>query len=577
MGKETELIKQKLPIAEFIRSYLQLSPAGKNFKALCPFHSEKTPSFIVSPERNTWHCFGCGEGGDIFSFVMRYENIEFPEALRFLAERAGVPLRTLSPTQQREFGILYDMHADATKFFTEHLKKNPAATEYLQKRGLKKETIEEFSIGFAPGGDSLVVHLLKNGYDINDVARAGLAFKNNHGLFRDRFENRIIFPLFNSTGKIVAFTGRILGGETDATPKYVNSPETPIFTKSKILYGFSHAKRAIAETHTAFLVEGQMDFLMAWQSGIPNAIAVSGTALTKEHLEKLRRFADTVIVSFDNDSAGFKALERAIELFGSFDFFVKAISLGEYKDPADACEKDPQFLKNALTKASPAFEMLLDHYFPEDFPRDVPLTKRIVRHLLEKVARIESPLERERWVREMVKKTGISEQRINEELEMVAEELSKKKNGDKNAEISEKKEKEEISRTRIISERLLLLAFTDPDFSSILKSSYKEIIPKEYISILDGTVPENDRIALLRMKASYEFSGIPKEKMREEFDELVRQLSLETLKKKRDDLRRDIQKAEYIKDERKVTESIKEFHEISRKINELQKNVKKTN
>lgn len=577
MGKETELVKQKLPIVEFIRSYLQLSPAGKNFKALCPFHPEKTPSFIVSPERDTWHCFGCGEGGDIFSFIMRYENIEFPEALRFLAERAGVPLRTLSPTQQREFGVLYDMHADAAKFFAGHLEKNASATEYLRKRGLKKETIEEFSIGFAPGGDALVVHLLKRGYDINDVARAGLAFKNNHGLFRDRFENRIIFPLFNSMGKIVAFTGRILGQETDVTPKYVNSPETSIFTKSKVLYGFSHAKRAIAETHTAFLVEGQMDFLMAWQSGIANAIAVSGTALTKEHLEKLRRFADTVIVSFDNDSAGFKALERAIELFGSFDFFVKAISLGEYKDPADACEKDPEFLKNAVAKASPAFGMLLDRYFPEDSPQDVPLVKRIVRHLLGKVARIGSPLERERWVREISKKTGISEPRINEELEMVVEELSKKKSGEENADNAGRPAKEEVSRTRIISERLLLLAFTDPDFSSILKSSHREIFPKEYASILDETAPENDRTALLKMKASYEFSAIPKEKAKEEFDELLRQLSLESLKKKQDNLKRDIRKAENAKDEKKIAESVKAFHETSKEINELQKNVKKTN
>lgn len=574
MGKDTELIKQKLPVAEFLRSYLQLSPAGKNLKALCPFHQEKTPSFIVSPERQTWHCFGCGEGGDIFKFVMQYENLEFPEALRFLAERAGVPINTLSPTQQREFGILYDIHSDATEFFKKSLEKNADAYAYLEKRGLKKETIEEFSIGFAPGGDSLILYLLGKGFDINDIARAGVAFKNNRGLYRDRFEGRIIFPISNAVGKIVAFTGRIFGPESDTTPKYINSPETPIFTKSKILYGFSHSKRIIAETHTAFLVEGQMDFLMAWQSGIKNTIAVSGTALTRDHLEKLRRFADTIIVSFDNDSAGFKALERGIELFGSFDFFMKAISLGEYKDPAEACEKDTEFLARAITQASPAFGKLLEHYFPDTSSHDVPLVKRIVKHLLEKVARIKSPLEKERWIREIAKKSNVRESTLHDELAIVEESLQK--SNKETVEVPQKTApKEEKSRMRIISERLLLLSFTDADFSDILRTSYIEVFPKPYLDILEGKVPENEEIALLKMRASHEFSNIEKKTLKSEFDELTRQLSLEHLKKKLETLRKELQRAEVSKEEELIAEKVRAFHEVSKKINELQKNAKK--
>lgn len=571
MGKETELIKQKIGVADLLRSYITLFPAGKNFKALCPFHQEKTPSFIVSPDRQTWHCFGCGEGGDIFKFIMRYENLEFPEALRFLAEKAGIPIQTLSPTQQREFGVLYDMHADAAKFFNDALKKHIPAQEYLKKRKLSESTIEEFSIGFAPGGDSLSVYLMNKGFDIQDIARAGLAYKTNRGLYRDRFEQRIVFPIFNAVGKIVAFTGRIIGPESDTSPKYMNSPETQIFNKSKILYGFSHAKRAIVETHTAFLVEGQMDFLMAWQSGVKNAIAVSGTALTKDHLEKLRRIADTVVVSFDNDTAGFRALERGIEIFGSFDFHVKAMRLGKYKDPAEACENDPEFLKGAIETAEPAFQFLLERYFTEKNTNDVSLSKRIVRHLLEMVMRIKSPLEKERWIKEMAKKADIRESTLNEELLELEEQKNKK--GEKEEETPEPKKKEEVSRTRTISERLLLLAFTDPEFSSILKTSHGDIFSGEYLKTLEsGEAGGDEKTELLKMKATHEFSEIPKSDLAKEFKELIRQLMLEHLRIALERTRKELKKA--AGNEELLKKTADEFHAISKKINELQKNAK---
>lgn len=572
MGKETELIKQKIDVVDFLRSYLTLFPAGKSFKALCPFHAEKTPSFIVSPERQTWHCFGCGEGGDIFKFIMRYENLEFPEALRFLAEKAGIPIRTISPTQQREFGVLYDMHADAAKFFSDALKKHIPSQEYLAKRKLSKDTIEEFSIGFAPGDDSLVLHLMDKGFDIQDISRAGLAYKNNRGLYRDRFEQRIVFPIFNAVGKIVAFTGRIIGPESETSPKYMNSPETPIFNKSKILYGFSHSKRAIIETRTAFLVEGQMDFLMAWQSGVKNTIAVSGTALTKDHLEKLRRIADAMVVSFDNDSAGFRALERSIETFGSFDFHVKAVHLGKYKDPAEACEEDPEFLKGAIRNAEPALKILLERYFTEKNSADIVLVKRIVRHLLETISRIKSPLEKERWIKEMAKKTDIREETLQKELFEIEARGEKKETTE---EKDPPKKKEEASRMRTICERLVLLGFTDPEFSSILKTSHSDTFPEEFLKTIEAGEkdPEDERVALLKMKATYEFSGIPKDDLFREFNELIRQFTLEYLRDALEKKRKELKKA--ADDEVMMKKTADEFHSISKKINELQKNEKK--
>lgn len=199
MARETDLIKEKLDLVDFLRSYLKLTPAGKNFKALCPFHGEKTPSFVVSPERKIWHCFGaCGEGGDIIKFAMKYENLEFPEALRFLAEKAGLKISTLNPALEKQFGILYKIHESAKDFYAGELSRNKEALEYLKGRGLRSGTIEEFKLGFASGGEALTLRLIKEGFDVLDIAKAGLAHKNTEGLYRDRFRGRIIFPIANS-------------------------------------------------------------------------------------------------------------------------------------------------------------------------------------------------------------------------------------------------------------------------------------------------------------------------------------------------------------------------------------------
>ncbi|MDP2705614.1 MAG: DNA primase, partial [bacterium] len=356
MTNEVELIKQKLNLAEFIRDYVTLHPAGRNFKALCPFHQEKTPSFIVSPEKQLWRCFGsCGEGGDIIKFLMRYENIDFVEALKILAEKAGIELQNSHSPQQREVNVLYDLHEKARDFFRESLSRRSDVSDYLVKdRGLLPATIEEFSLGFAPGGDYLMTHLVKAGYDINDIVKAGLASKNTRGLYRDRFDNRVIFPIFNHFGRPVAFTGRILPAVAESfhgdfiPPKYLNSPESLIFNKSKILYGFHKSKNEIARSQQIFLVEGQMDFLMSWQAGIKTAAAVSGSALSEHHLQAIRRLADTIFLNFDKDDAGVKALERSLELLGGFDFNIKVVDLGNFKDPAEAVKADSGFLSRAF-------------------------------------------------------------------------------------------------------------------------------------------------------------------------------------------------------------------------------------
>ena len=427
-------IKDRLDIVEFIRSYVQLLPAGKNFRACCPFHKEKTPSFMVSPDRQTWHCFGaCAEGGDIFKFVMKHDNLEFYEALNFLAEKAGVELRKFSPADQRQFGVLYDINDSAKKFFQKQLEFSEEAQDYLISRGLKKvypvgnslpfgETIEEFEIGFAPQGfDNLTVHLINSGHSVADIERAGLNFKSERGGYIDRFRGRIMFPIYNHFGKTIGFSARILPQyDNGETGKYINSPETAIFNKSKVLYGFHKSKNFIKEKKEAVLVEGQMDFLMAWQDGMKNVAATSGTALTPDHLAVLRRLTDKVIFCFDNDEAGLKAAERSIDLAQNRDFSVRLLILEDYKDPADAVKHKPGILEKLAQKAKPAMEFYFDRYLQSADKRgNISDFKNNIRIVLAKIKNLASPIERQHWLHELALKTRVKEETLSEEMEQI--------------------------------------------------------------------------------------------------------------------------------------------------------------
>jgi len=567
MSREADLIKEKLNVTDFLRSYLKLIPAGKNFKALCPFHQEKTPSFIVSPDRQTWHCFGCGEGGDIIKFVMRYENFEFPEALRLLAEKAGVPLRVLNPAQEREFGVLYDLN-DATRlFYREGLVKKTAAKEYLLKRGLKQETIDEFDIGYAPVGEQLTLHLLKKGFDISDIARAGLAGKNAGGLYRDRFQGRIMFPIMNHVGKTVAFTGRVFevpqGMKEDDMAKYMNSPETPVFNKSKVLYGLNKTKNDIAHSRAALLVEGQMDFLMTWQAGIKNVVAVSGTALTAHHLERLRRLADSMLLTFDNDDAGLKALERSLDLFNAFDFHVKVVQVGTHKDPADAALADPEAFRKAVENARPAFEYLFEARLGNPMVKqDLALKKRIVRDMLQKIRKLQSAVEQEDWLRALAHEADVSEAALHAELFTLPE--------TKVEETVERKSAEVIpERVDLIAKRILAIGFALPQFMERVHA-VREWIPPFYHPALDD--PSSPVAVALEMQSSFAVATDDTDALNEEFEALIRQLRIVALERGRTDIRKVIKVLQEKGDEDGIMKQMEMFHVLSKQIDELKGN-----
>jgi len=465
-GSTTELIKGKLDIVDFLRGYLTLTPAGRNFKALCPFHHEKTPSFMVSPDRQTWHCFGCGLGGDVFTFIMKYENLEFTEAMRMLAEKAGVELRHENPAEYRYSGLLYDLNDQAKNYYRKMLAAAPVAKKYLDERGLSAETIDTFEIGWAPNEpEGLSMYLLNNGTAPQDLIQAGLSIKTERGLMLDRFRGRIMFPIHNHVGKVVGFTGRILPQlDKGDMGKYINSPETPIFQKSKLLYGFWKSKDAIREAKVAVLMEGQMDFLMSYQSGVKNVIASSGTALTADHLHVVHRLAEEIVLCFDSDIAGADAAERAIDLAEAGDFTVKIATFKEFKDAADAAKANPENVAKTIAAAVPAPEFYFAKYLPNDNnelkTRD-GLHK--LRAVLAKLKNLASPVERSFWLAELSNRTAIDERVLREESAKANPSgiPAAKRSGEQDEEIA----KRHVSRQDRLCEQLLVAAFAKNDFS----------------------------------------------------------------------------------------------------------------
>src|SRR3989344_1155038 len=337
MSTPVEQIKERLSIADVVGSYMQLTRAGASLKGICPFHSEKTPSFFVSPARGSYYCFGCQAKGDIFTFVQEFEGLDFVGALRVLASRAGVTLQRLDPKMQSEYSRLYLLLEKATRFLEDELEQSTEAKEYLKHRGLSDETRKVWRIGFAPNDwRALFNHLLKEGFKPEEMEKVGLVKRaraedgspKQGDKFYDTFRGRIMFPIQDSASRVIAFSGRILPALDDGkTGKYINSPETILFKKSEVLHGFHLAKLAIRERDGVILVEGQMDLLMAHQAGYTHTVAVSGTALTLEQLARLKRLSENVLLSLDADSAGIRASERALSLALSQGMNVKVIAL----------------------------------------------------------------------------------------------------------------------------------------------------------------------------------------------------------------------------------------------------------
>ena len=430
-----EEIKARLPIEDVISQYVKIEKAGKSLKAKCPFHHEKTASFFISPERQGYYCFGCGAKGDIFSFVEQFEGLDFKGALKVLAERAGVKL-VFDQKADSERDRLFAIMEDATKYFEAELAKSvknvstgtgtESAAAYVKRRGVKPETEKEFRIGFAPEGwRNLYQYLRDKNYPNDLIEKAGLAKRaeDNTGNYYDRFRGRVMFPISDSSGRVIAFSGRILKDDGQSA-KYLNSPDTPLFDKSSVLYGLDKAKSYVRRLDYSILVEGQMDLIMSHQAGVKNTVASSGTALSDSEANRdgvvnnlglLRRLSNNVIIAFDSDSAGKKAAMRAAGIALSLGMDVKIADITGGKDPADLVSANPEDWKNVLRASKPIVEFELNNVIHE-----VTDKRKIGKALLDRVypfiAAVESETDKAYFVKQVATRADVPEQAVWEDI-----------------------------------------------------------------------------------------------------------------------------------------------------------------
>jgi DNA primase len=425
-GSFAERVKQQADIVRVIGEYVRLKKTGQNFTGLCPFHQEKSPSFAVHPVRQIYHCFGCGVSGDVFKFVMELEKLSFPEAIRAVAEKCGIPIpkpREHSPEERRENqqrAVLIDMHRDAAAFFSRQLHEAPegkVACAYLEDRGLNREAMKQFGMGFAPsGGDGLLRHL-KSKYPEKLLEASGLFSRDQGGRLYDKFRRRIMFPISNESGKVIAFGGRAMG---DEMPKYMNSPETPIYTKSSVLYHLDRAKETLRQSDFGILVEGYMDAIAVARAGISNVIASCGTSLAEPQIKLLGRYTRRVVVNYDPDTAGQAATERSLLLLLEKEFDVRVLALPGGADPDKFIkEQGADAYRKLLAQAPPYLDYLIGRARKMD--RSTAAGKvAALNFLLPYVQRLPDRLLRSEWATRIASELRVDEPVFREALRRAA-------------------------------------------------------------------------------------------------------------------------------------------------------------
>lgn len=543
-------IKDRLSIVDVVSSYIKLDKAGQNFKACCPFHSEKTPSFVVSPGRGTYHCFGCGKGGDIFSFVEEIEGEDFRSVLEKLALRAGVQIekKPLGEGNAR----LYKLLDDAARYFEVNLFRNQKVKDYLVSRGLIEKTIRDFRLGFSENSwNGLLNFLKKKGYAEADIISAGLAIKGDKGTY-DRFRSRIMFPVSDTQGRVVGFSGRIFGETDGESAKYVNSPETSLYNKSRLLFGYDKAKQMIMKTSFAVVVEGQMDLLMSHQAGVTNSVAVSGTALTEEQLNLIRRFAEKIIFAFDADSAGIKAAHRSSEIALPLGFDIRFLDIPKGKDPADIIKEDVEEFHKAINSAPNIAEFYIKVL--SDRERDERSFRLAIgRELLPLVALIENKIDQSHLIQIISGKSGIPETAIREEL---VKSIAETKFSSTEIDFKKSKAKDHLIGLMLWRKEDSNRASWEDYFEKNLDAKFDEVVSKY----------DDSRLQELIFEAEYTYAS-------EHADIIARDLILsikrEQIEEKRAVLDKKIKELESLGDEEKSVEFIKEFQELSRKLEEL--------
>ena len=569
-----EEIKSKLDIIEVIGGYIKLKKAGANYRALCPFHSEKTPSLFVSPARQIWHCFGCNSGHSIFDFVMKIEGVEFGDALRMLAQRAGVDLKPVRAELKTKRQRLYEICELAAKFFEKQLKssvKGKKAESYLLNRGIEGESISRWRLGWAPDTwRSLTDFLVSEGYEKEEIEGMGLAIKNEQGKFYDRFRGRIMFPVFDLHSQVVGFGGRTLKKDKKIA-KYMNIPNTLLYDKSRILYGLDKAKVEIRKNEFCVLVEGYIDVIMAHQIAVKNIVATSGTALTPYQLGILKRYSDNLVLAFDMDIAGDAATKRGIDLAQSAGFNIKVAKLPRDKDPADVISKKSDQFKKLVAKSL----SILDFYFQNvlsRFDKKTPEGKKeISKVLLPLIGRIPNKIEQSFWIQQLSQKLSVKEKYIEEELKKV------KPDKDFDVEIvPSESEHPALKKTRmeLLEERAITLALKAPQHLELFDEKLISLFSSNAQKILQNLnkpkklSPEMaNLLSFLSLRAEVE--EIDEKDILPEMEFCLKEIQAITVKEKLDKISLEIKKAEDEKDFEKVEKLTQKFNRWTKKVTSI--------
>lgn len=421
---QIQQVKEASDIVQIIGERLTLQRAGRNMKANCPFHSEKSPSFFVSPDLQVFRCFGCGERGDIFTFLEKYEGLTFAEALEMLADRAGIKLekfqKSQDDTQREKMLEILELSKEYYHFLLTKHEAGEVGREYLQNRKTTSESIKQFQLGYSMNSwDGLIKYLVgKKKYDIHDVEKAGMVIVGSGGRHYDRFRGRLMFPLKDHRGRVVGFSGRSLDPDAKEA-KYINSPETPLYHKSKMLFGFSENYHAIREAKQVVVVEGEFDVISSGQAHVHQVVAIKGSALTKEHVELLRRTVDTIILSLDADSAGIEATKRAIQIIQQFDE-VRLRVLPSYllggKDPDEIAKEDPKKWRDAVKQSESVYQFLIDVAFRQYDNLTGEGKQQIMNDVGPVLNMIHHAVERQHYITSLAKRLGVAESVIQQDL-----------------------------------------------------------------------------------------------------------------------------------------------------------------
>jgi DNA primase len=569
MNSLTSEIKNKLDVVDVLSSYIKLEKAGQNYKARCPFHHEKTPSFFVSPKRGSYYCFGCGAKGDIFSFVEQFEGLDFMGSLKVLAERAGVKLRfdADSKAKRDETERLYDLMDAAATLFENNLKQNPSALNYLIERGLTQETIKLWRLGFAKDEwhDS-EEELLRQGFKKDELYKCGLTKTGESGKVYDVFRSRIMFPIFDGAGRVIAFSGRIFGTSDKDMAKYLNSPETLLFKKSETLYGYQRAKTGIRRLGFAILVEGQMDLLMCHQAGYDNTVATSGTALTKEHLGIIKRLTSNLLLAYDNDTAGNKATMKAFEMAISSELHVKVLKISQGKDPADLILSDKEAWKVAIKDARDIVSFVWDNLIELNLPRD-KFVARFRESVLPLLSALPSDGERTRLISglKMAVHTGIREEFIMSEVHAIHD----RKSDTNSASDSQENHSPPNLKFGDPARRIFAILFGVED-SSISGLDANSLQIRIKTALGESFEQINERFKNERSRLVFEAENIYGNSVAEsEIEELLRNVEEDQLREKLLVKMKELQKAEEAKQDDRVPILLAECQSITKRISEI--------